>query len=95
MVRDDYEVMFEIGQGITMPEKERDYKVQVSIQNFDWKCDLPKEKKGEYLRWHSRTTEPLTYKLPKNLNSLFTTDKENLTAPEELRIYVYLLDEDD
>ena len=86
--------MFEIGQGITLPEKEQDYKVQVSIQNMDWKCAIPKEKKGEYVRWHSRS-EPLTYKLPKNLHSAFTTAKEELKAPEELRIYIYLLDESD
>ena len=94
LIKDDYELMFEIGQGITLPEKEKNYKVQVSVQNQDWPCELPKEKKGEYVRWHRRS-QVMTYKLPKNRNSLFTIPKEDLTAPEELRIYIYLLNEDD
>ena len=105
MHKEDYEVMIEVGQGITMPEKDKKYRVQVSIQNNDWKSDLPKEIKGEYLRWHSRcnkkkevkkdTFEPQRYKFPKNLNSLFTTPKEQLSYQEELRVYIYLIDEED
>ena len=76
--KDDYELMVEIGQGITLPEKDHDFRVQVSIQNLDWQCDVPKENKGEYVRWHSRS-EVLSYKLPKNMRSLFTVGKEELS----------------
>ena len=90
--KDDYEMMIEIGQGITLPWKDTQYKVQVSIQNIDWKSDLPKENKGEYVRWHSRS-EVRQIKLPKNLNSIFTN--ENVEYEDELRLYIYLLNEDD
>ena len=53
---------------------------------------MPKENKGEYCRWHSRS-EVLSYKLPKNTHSLFTVDKDELTYQEELRIYIYLVNE--
>ena len=85
-------MMIEIGQGITLPWKDTKYKVQVSIQNIDWQCDEPKETKGEYVRWHSRS-EVRQIKLPKNLNSIFTTDDPEYK--EELRLYIYLLNESD
>ena len=79
---DDYEFKIEIGQGITMPGKDAKYKIQVSVQNHDWISDVPKETKGEYMRWHQRMPEnskkgksanaPLVYSLPKNERSYFS-----------------------
>lgn len=55
---------------------------------------MAKECKGEYVRWHNRS-QVLSYKLPKNNQSLFTKSKDELTYQEELRIYVYLLNSKD
>jgi len=66
--------MIEIGQGITMPHKDTDYKVKVSVENNSWVTSVPKEKKGEYVRWSDRSDKPLKWKLPKNPFSLFSVE---------------------
>jgi hypothetical protein len=86
--------MIEIGQGITMPEKEVDYKIKVVVEKNEWTSHVPKEKKGEYVRWHDRCKEPLVWKLNKNMHSVFTTKAEDLTMINEPRIYIYLLNEE-
>lgn len=57
---------------------------------------MPKEKKGEYLRWHSRSEE-LNWQLPKNEHSIFSgkTPEELGKNQNESEIFVYLQDEND
>jgi len=69
---DNYEFLFEIGQGITLPKSNYDYRVQVSLNNLDWKTKIPKEKKGEYVRWSERSELITKWSLPKNPNSVFS-----------------------
>lgn len=78
-----------------MPEKDKDFKVQVSIESYDWKTGVPKEKKGEYCRWSDRS-EVLQYKLPKNVFSAYTTPEDELKElRSEYKLFVYLLNEKD
>lgn len=96
--KEDYQFLIEVGQGITLPEKDKDYKVCVSIENHDWYTELPKEKKGEYLRWSSRSEQNekiLQYKLPKNEFSIFTHPQEQLKMQDEFRLFIYLMDEEE
>lgn len=72
--KEDYEFMIEIGQGITMPQKDTNYKVKVSVENNSWTTDKPKEIKGEYVRWSDRCDKVLSWKLPKNPYSLFSVE---------------------
>lgn len=78
---DTYEMVIEIGQGVTLPVAETDYRVQVSVHNNDWKSAEPKEKKGEYVRWSCRSGDGnkakpdesvIKWQIPKNPFSLFT-----------------------
>ena len=69
--KEDYELMIEIGQGITLPEKDKDYRICVKVMDEEWVCEKPKEKKGEYVRWHSRS-KVLKWKMPRNEYSVFT-----------------------
>ena len=39
-----YELIFEVGQGITLPGKDSDYKVRITVQENSWSTELPKEK---------------------------------------------------
>ena len=65
-----YELIFEVGQGITLPGKDTDYKVRITVQENSWSTELPKEKRGRYVRWNSRS-EILRWEFPKNPHSLF------------------------
>ena len=57
--KEDYQLMIEIGQGVTLFEPDKDYKVVVKVQEWEWTSEIPKEKKGAYVRWHSRCTDVL------------------------------------
>lgn len=93
---DNYEFLFEIGQGITLPKSNYDYKVQVSLNNLDWKTQIPKEKKGEYVRWSERSEVITKWSLPKNPLSVFSASAAEIgNNKQEQRIYIYLLDDDD
>ena len=93
--KDEYNLICEIGQGITLPQADKKYKVQLSVEDYTWNTEEPKETKGEYARWSCRS-EVLSWKLPKNEQSIFAKPAEQLgTLRNEMRIYIYLLDEDD
>ena len=93
----NYEMMVEIGQGVTLPKPDHNYKIQVSIMDSDWTCALPKEKKGEYVRWSDRSGV-INLKLPKNKFSEYSSndaDEDEEAIQLEYRVYIYLQDEDD
>lgn len=60
----------------------------------EWRSEEPKEKKGAYLRWHSRS-ELLQWDLPKNEYSIFAgkTEEELGKNRVESEIFIYLEDE--
>lgn len=89
-----YQVQIEVGQGITLPEEDKDYRVVVKVMDKEWRSDVPKEKKGAYVRWHRRS-ELLTWDLPKNEYSVFAgkTEEELGKNRVESEIFIYLEDE--
>ena len=66
-----YELMVEIGQGVTLPQEGKDYKVRVTVKDREWESGEPKEKKGQYYRWSCRSGVE-QWKLPKNPFSEFS-----------------------
>ena len=60
----------------------------------EWTSEIPKEKKGEYVRWHSRSPV-LSWDFPKNEHSIFSgkTEEELGKMRNESEIFVYLQDE--
>lgn len=93
---EEYQLLIEIGQGITLPEPEKDYKVCIKVLDHEWVCEKPKEKKGAYVRWHNRSPV-LKWKLPKNAYSVFSgkTAEELGKNRNEMEIFIYLQDEYD
>ncbi len=66
----------------------------MNVEDYNWNTEEPKETKGEYARWSCRS-EVLSWKLPKNDFSVFSRSLEEIgTARSEMRIYIYLLEED-
>ena len=59
-----------------MPRADFDYRVQVSLNNLDWKTALPKEKKGHYVRWSERSEVITEWHLPKNPLTIFEASEE-------------------
>ena len=62
----------------------------------EWTSEKPKEKKGEYVRWHSRS-ELLKWDFPKNDYSIYCgkTVEELGKNRNEAEIFIYLQDEDE
>ena len=61
----------------------------------EWRSEPPKEKKGEYVRWHRRSDE-LKWDLPKNDYSIFSgkTAEELGKNRVESEIFIYLEDDE-
>ena len=92
--KDEYNILCEVGQGITLPEADKKYKVMLSIEDHNWITEEPKETKGEYARWSCRS-ELLSWKMPRYDLAIFSKSEEELGLQRHyLRLYFYLVDED-
>lgn len=90
---EDYDLVVEIGQGVTLPQEEKDYKIRVTVKDCFWDSEVPKEKKGEYTRWSCRS-RALRWKLPKNPFSEFSLQEgEERAIRDDYVVLIYLLDE--
>ena len=91
---EEYELLVEIGQGVTLPQEDKDYKIRVTVKDREWESEVPKEKKGEYTRWSCRSPV-LQWKLPKNPFSEFSLQEgEEPAMRHDYVVLIYLLDED-
>ena len=77
----EFEVIGEIGMGISLPSNSTKYKVMIKIGDFELVTEAPKEYKHGYNRWSERFAK-----------TLFKTTYPNVEMMEQ--IFVYLLDGD-
>ena len=50
----EYEIIAEIGMGISLPSNSKQYKVMIKIADFELVTENPKEAKHGYNRWSER-----------------------------------------
>jgi hypothetical protein len=72
-----YFLKAEFGQGLAMPEKDKDYKLKLRIGAHEIEPGKPKVKEGDYVRW---SENPKIKEKEKKGESYTTTIMSNMTG---------------
>lgn len=72
-----YFLKAEFGQGLAMPEKDKDYKLKLRIGAHEIESGKPKVKEGDYVRW---SENPKIKEKEKKGESYTTTIMSNMTG---------------